>query len=75
MGPMEYGYARASADDQTTAQQLAALKRAPCTHIYGDQRMTGANAGRPALSRRLQALTVTRGSCGSLTGCAASRAT
>jgi hypothetical protein len=34
---MKYGYARTSTDDQTTALQLAALKRARCSHIYEDR--------------------------------------
>jgi DNA invertase Pin-like site-specific DNA recombinase len=45
---MKYGYARTSTDDQTTALQLAALKRARCSHIYEDQGLTGAHTNRPA---------------------------
>ena len=53
---MKYGYARTSDDDQSSALQLAALKRARCSHIYEDKGSTGAHAGRPALSRFLLAL-------------------
>jgi DNA invertase Pin-like site-specific DNA recombinase len=56
MGEMKYGYARTSTDDQTIALQLAALKRARCSHIYEDKGLTGAHAKRPALSRCLRAL-------------------
>jgi DNA invertase Pin-like site-specific DNA recombinase len=56
MGGMKYGYARTSTDDQTTALQLAALKRARCSHIYEDKGLTGATAKRPALLRCLRAL-------------------
>jgi DNA invertase Pin-like site-specific DNA recombinase len=31
---MKYGYARTSTDDQTTALQLAALKRARCASVF-----------------------------------------
>jgi DNA invertase Pin-like site-specific DNA recombinase len=56
MGGMKYGYARTSTDDQTTALQLAALKRSRCSHVYEDKGLTGARAKRPALSRCLRAL-------------------
>ena len=56
MGGMKYGYARTSTEDQTTALQIAALKRARCSHIYEDKGLTGASAKRPALSRCLRAL-------------------
>jgi hypothetical protein len=36
---MKYGYARTSTDDQTTALQRAALKRARCSYIYEDKRV------------------------------------
>ena len=49
MGEMKYCYARTSTNDQATALQLAALKRARCSHIYEDKGLTGANAKRPAL--------------------------
>jgi DNA invertase Pin-like site-specific DNA recombinase len=44
MGEMKYGYARTSTDDQTTALQLTALKRARCSHTYEDKGLAGANA-------------------------------
>jgi DNA invertase Pin-like site-specific DNA recombinase len=53
---MKYGYARTSTDDQTTALQLAALKRARCSHIYEDNGLSGATSKRPALARCLRAL-------------------
>jgi len=53
---MKYGYARISTYDQTTAMQLAALKRARCSHIFEDKGLTGANAKRPALLRCLKQL-------------------
>ena len=56
MGRMKYGYARTSTDDQTTALQLAALKRARCSHIYEDKGLSGTHVKRPALSRCLRAL-------------------
>jgi DNA invertase Pin-like site-specific DNA recombinase len=55
MGGMKYGYARTSTDDQTTALQLAALKRARCPHVYEDKGLTGAHAKYPALSGCLRA--------------------
>ena len=53
---MKYGYARTSTDDQTTALQLAALKRARCSHIFEDKGVSGATAKRPALATCLKAL-------------------
>lgn len=53
---MKYGYARTSTDDQTTALQLAALKKARCTHIFEDKGLTGATTKRPALARCLRTL-------------------
>ncbi len=47
---------RASTDDQTTALQLAALKRARCSHIYEDKGLSGATSKRPALARCLRTL-------------------
>jgi DNA invertase Pin-like site-specific DNA recombinase len=53
---MKYGYARTSTDDQTTALQLAALKRARCSHIFEDKGITGATINRPALARCLKTI-------------------
>jgi DNA invertase Pin-like site-specific DNA recombinase len=53
---MKYGYARTSTDDQTTALQLAALKRARCSHVFEDKGITGVTAKRPALLRCLKTL-------------------
>jgi DNA invertase Pin-like site-specific DNA recombinase len=53
---MRYGYARTSTDDQTTALQLAALKKARCHHIFEDKGLTGATTKRPALARCLRTL-------------------
>jgi DNA invertase Pin-like site-specific DNA recombinase len=56
MSAMKYGYARTSTGDQTTALQLAALKRARCSHIFEDKGQSGATAKRPALARCLKTL-------------------
>lgn len=53
---MKYGYARTSTDDQTTALQLAALKKAGCEKIFEDKGISGTVQKRPALSRCLAAL-------------------
>ena len=53
---MRYGYARTSTDDQTTALQLAALKKARCAHIFEDKGYTGATTKRPGLARCLKTL-------------------
>jgi DNA invertase Pin-like site-specific DNA recombinase len=53
---MKYGYARTSTDDQTTALQMAALKRAKCSHIFEDKGLSGATTKRPALARCLKNL-------------------
>lgn len=53
---MKYGYARTSTDDQTTALQLEALKRARCAHVFEDKGWSGATAKRPALARCLKTL-------------------
>ena len=53
---MKYGYARTSTDDQTTALQLAALKKAGCTKIFEDKGVSGTIKKRPALTRCLVAL-------------------
>jgi hypothetical protein len=49
-------YARESTDDQSTALQLAALKRAGCRTIFKDEGLSGATTKRPALLRCLKAL-------------------
>jgi DNA invertase Pin-like site-specific DNA recombinase len=53
---VKYGYARTSTDDQTTALQLAALKRARCSHIFEDKGLSGASTKRPGLVRCLRTL-------------------
>lgn len=53
---MKIGYARTSTDDQTTALQLAALKKAGCTKIFEDKGISGTIKKRPALTRCLAAL-------------------
>jgi DNA invertase Pin-like site-specific DNA recombinase len=46
MGGMKFGCARTSTYDQTTALQLAALKRARCPHTHEDEGLAGAHAKR-----------------------------
>lgn len=53
---MKYGYPRTSTDDQTTAMQLEALKRARCVHVFEDRGKSGATMQRPALRRCLKTL-------------------
>lgn len=53
---MKYGYARVSTDDQNSAMQLTALKRAGCKTIFKDEGISGATTKRPALTRCLKAL-------------------
>src|SRR5215475_14598270 len=53
---MKYGYARISTDDQNTALQLAALKRAGCKTIFTDEGISGVTVKCPALTRCLKAL-------------------
>ena len=53
---MKYGYARVSTDDQSTALQLVALKRAGCKTLFKDEGLSGATTKRPALLRCLKAL-------------------
>src|SRR3984893_1706630 len=53
---MKYGYARVSTDDQTPAQQLAALKKARCKTVFKDDGVSGATTKRPALLRYLKKL-------------------
>jgi DNA invertase Pin-like site-specific DNA recombinase len=50
------GYARTSTDDQTTALQLAALKKAGCQTIHEDKGISGTVRKRPALVRCLAEL-------------------
>ena len=45
---MKYGYARVSTDDQSTALQLAALKRAGCKTLFKDEGLSGSTTKRPA---------------------------
>jgi DNA invertase Pin-like site-specific DNA recombinase len=51
-----YGYARVSTDDQTTALQIDALKKAGCHPIHKDDGISGAHMKRPALLKCLKAL-------------------
>ena len=53
---MKYGYARVSTDDQSTALQLAALKKAGCKTLFKDEGISGATTKRPALLRCLKTL-------------------
>jgi DNA invertase Pin-like site-specific DNA recombinase len=46
---MKYGYARVSTDDQSTALQLAALKRAGCKTLFKDDGLSGATTKRHTL--------------------------
>ena len=53
---MKYGYAHVSTDDQNSAMQLTALKRAGCKTIFKDEGLSGATTKRPSLLRCLKAL-------------------
>ena len=53
---MKYGYARVSTDDQNTALQLTALKKAGCKTIFTDKGLSGATVKRPVLTQCLKAL-------------------
>ena len=53
---MKYGYARVSTDDQNTALQIAALKKAGCKTLFKDEGISGATTKRPALLRCLKTL-------------------
>jgi len=46
---MKYGYARVSTDDQSTALQLAALKRAGCKTLFKDEGLSVATTKLPTL--------------------------
>jgi DNA invertase Pin-like site-specific DNA recombinase len=64
-----YGYARVSTDDQTTALQIDALKKAGCHPIFKDNGISGAHMKRPALQKCLRTLQEgDRRSSGSWTG-------
>ena len=56
MTGMKYGYARTSTDDQTTALQLAALKKSKCEHIFEDKGISGATTKRPQLTKCMKTL-------------------
>jgi DNA invertase Pin-like site-specific DNA recombinase len=53
---MKIGYARVSTDDQKTALQLDALKRAGCEKVFKDDGLSGAIRNWPALLRCLKKL-------------------
>jgi DNA invertase Pin-like site-specific DNA recombinase len=53
---LKYGYARVATDDQNTALQLAALKKAGCKKVFKDEGLSGATTKRPALTRCLKTL-------------------
>jgi DNA invertase Pin-like site-specific DNA recombinase len=50
------GYARVSTGDQTTDQQVDALRSAGCQEVYIEEAMSGSTTSRPQLDRCLQAL-------------------
>jgi DNA invertase Pin-like site-specific DNA recombinase len=51
-----YGYARVSTDEQSTANQVEALRQAGCTKIFKDDGITGATMARPGLKRLLRTI-------------------
>ena len=53
MGKLRLGYARVSTDDQTTALQAAALRRAGCHRVYQDTASGKAGVTRPQLEECL----------------------
>ena len=53
---MKYGYARVSTEEQNSALQLAALKKAGCKTLFKDEGISGATTKRPALLRCLKTL-------------------
>ena len=54
MKRMKYGYARVSTDDQNTALQLVALKKAGRQTVFKDEGISGATTKRPSLLRCLK---------------------
>jgi DNA invertase Pin-like site-specific DNA recombinase len=56
MGGIKYGYARVSTDDQNSALQLEALRKAGCQTIFKDEGLSGATTRRPAPLRCLKKL-------------------
>lgn len=50
------GYARVSTDQQTTDQQVDALRAAGCEVIYSDDAVSGSTTSRPELDRCLESL-------------------
>ncbi len=50
------GYARVSTPSQTTAQQIAALRRAGCVKVFVDDGVRATNASRPAMEEIRAAL-------------------
>ena len=54
-GPLLFGYARVSTDEQDTTAQLRALRAAGCERIFGD-RASRRRRGRPQLQRLLEQL-------------------
>lgn len=53
---MKRGYARVSTEEQHTALQLDALRKAGCTKLYTDEGISGRTRNRPALRRCFNAL-------------------
>lgn len=53
---MILGYARVSTDDQTTALQRDALKRARCKLVFEDKGVSGIARNRPALAKAMRRL-------------------
>jgi len=56
MGGMKYGYVRVSPDDESAAQQLAALKRVGCKTLFRDDGLSKTTTKRPELERCLKML-------------------
>lgn len=53
MGKLRLGYARVSTDDQTTALQADALRRAGCHRVYQDTASGKSGVARPQLEECL----------------------